>query len=790
MEPKQAESFQKIWTEIVARHGDLAAIEINGTTLNYRDLDSSAQGVARSLCSLASWRAGARMGLEVSRPGFFSELLGVWLAGGVPVPLRKATLNKEPALRRLVESVVEGWMGSDELSCGNNVPGEDAWHAIYFTSGSTGDPKAVVRGWRQALHEGRCYADTLGLSAGMKCSMLVDPMFGASTKHFLGCLLAGCIQSFGESASREGHVLYGTPGQISAFAEEFGGCFQWISMTGEACSPRAWKAAMKLTGIEGRILNALGGSEFGVAANQIHDARSGVPASFCGIPLQGKRLEVTDEAGTALPPGETGLLRVISENLAEGYLVRNADGFRLETFPIGAGSRFFVTGDVGWIDSGGSFNHVGRSGKMYKRGARWVDTGPLCRALESCAGVREFVVDWPAGSLHPLVWCGLEDVSAHALEEISSRILAEGLDGQIVPTELRGVEQLPRNRHGKIDLAALASPTNTLEGRFASFKISNRIPEMAEALLRGDAKDAIFHGADSLLALDLDSLSLHELAAKLSEKMQRRIPLATLLADLPLTSLIENLRNPTSHALTLLGNDRRNPILLWFGGGLASLAKPPLKSFSLLGLDYEKSMKNPVGKNSNGIHELIRILIDCHSEEIANRTVFTGGFSFGALLAHEAGLELQRRKAAVGGVFLVDPPNLEARAIRTVWRWSRWRPWIWILVLAPLQGVGLPLVQRRLVKENFLRNREWRRTWMRFYRPTPTNIETTLFSSKENSDGSLGLFRPACPRLSIQQLPAQKHLDVVRDSQSISQWTAFVRDQISRGIKEQEPWQG
>ena len=42
---------------------------------------------------------------------------------------------------------------------------------------------------------------------------------------------------------------------------------------------------------------------------------------------------------------------------------------------------------------------------------------------------------------------------------------------------------------------------NLLEGRLASFKISNRIPEMAEALLRGDAKDAIFHGADSLLTL-------------------------------------------------------------------------------------------------------------------------------------------------------------------------------------------------------------------------------------------------------------------------------------------------
>jgi hypothetical protein len=401
--------------------------------------------------------------------------------------------------------------------------------------------------------------------------------------------------------------------------------------------------------------------------------------------------------------------------------------------------------------------------------------------------VKEFVVDWPPGSLHPLVWCGLEDVSAHALEEVSFRILAEGLDEQIIPTELRGVEQLPRNRHGKIDIAVLASPAIILEGAFTSFKISNRIPEMAEALLRGDAKDPVFQGAASLSALALDSLSLHELAAELSDRMQWSIPLATLLGDLPLTSLIEKLRSPPSHSVSVSGNDRGNPLLLWFGGGLASLAKPPPKNFCLLGLDYEKSMENPVGKTSNSLHELARILLDCHAEEIERRTVFTGGFSFGALLAHEVGVELQRRHATVGGVFLVDPPNLEARAIRTTWRWSRWKPWIWIMLLTPLQGIGLPFLRRRLAKENLLWNREWRRTWMRCYQPTPTDTETILFSIKENVDCSLGLFRPACRRLSVQQLSAQKHLDVVRDSRTVCEWLDVVRGRVSGGIRGQEP---
>ncbi len=740
---------------------------------------------AQRLLEAGAFLAGFRLGIEVSRPEFFSEILGVWLAGGVAVPLRETVLAGEATLRQLVEAIGEGRMGADELPCGNPIPGEETWHAIYFTSGSTGEPKAVVRGWRQALHEARCYAELLGLSSRMRCSMLVDPVFGASTKHFLGCLLTGCVQSVGKNATRHGHLLYGTPGQISAFAEEARGCFQWISMTGEACSPRAWKAAMELADKKGCVLNALGGSEFGVAANQVSDARSPMPSSFSGVPLRGKKLEVIDEEGMALRAGETGMLRVVSENLAEGYLVRDAAGLRLEPFPRMAGGRFFSTGDVGWLDEDGCFHHLGRSGKMQKRGARWIDTAPLRQALESCTGVREFVVDWPAGSLRPLVWCGLEEVSPRRLEEVSLRLMQAGLDEHLVPAELRGVRQLPRNRHGKIDLAALAKGTNE-EGR-AIFKMPDRIPQIAEALCKGDGEAPVFRGAESLVELGLDSLSLHELAAELSNLLQRSIPPAMLMVDLPLSSLIEKLRGKSSHAISVSRSDRGKPLLLWFGDGLASLVNGRTLEFEIVGFDYESAMQDPVWNNATGIPQLAATLLDSQADGIGNRPVFTGGFSFGALLAHEAGVVLQRRDATVAGVFLVDPPSLQARAIRTGWRWSRWRPSIWIGFLSPLRSFGLPSVRWRLAKEIRLRAREWRRRWMRHYQPSKSKIETILFSSVENLSGSLGLFQPACERLSSTPLPVKKHLDVVRDRRSVAEWSTAVCERIDREIRAREP---
>lgn len=782
-----AKGFRELWAEVVSHHGGLPAIQSEREIQTFQEWNDSAQAVAEKLMSHKSWRVGIRLEMEVSRPGFFSEILGVWLAGGVPVPIRKSLVGPDSPLSRLALAITEGAVGADDFNCGAPIPGEEGWHAVYFTSGSTGEPKAVVRGWRQAMHEAICYAELLGLSPGLHCAMLVDPMFGASTKHFLGCLLSGCCQSFGKNALRQGHVLYGTPGQISAFAEEGNGRFEWISMTGESCSPRAWRAAAQLAAEGGRILNALGGSEFGVAANQTNPSSSVSPGAFCGVPLRDKKLEVCNEAGEALPTGETGLLRVLSGKLAEGYLAVGNHGLQLEKFPEAAGGRFFKTGDVGWLDDDGCFHLLGRAGKMQKRGARWINTSPLHRLLEFCPSLHEFVVDWPAGFLRPLVWCGLQDATESGLEAVSTKILESGLDERIVPAELRGVHRLPRNRHGKIDLAALALKTKTEESGMATLKIPSRVSQVAGALLRGDAHSPVFRQAESLSALGLDSLAMHELAAVLSEGLGRSIPIAMLLADAPLATLMERLRGDFSPAISVLASDRTNPLLLWFGDGLATLAAAGPRDWELMGFDYETTMEDPIWKSGQGIHRLAEFLVDSHRGDIGHRPVFTGGFSFGALLAHEAGVVLKRRHAEVAGVFLVDPPSLSARAIRTGWRWSRWRPWIWITLLAPIRGTGLAFFRRRLAKEIRMRGREWRRDWMRGYSASSSAIETILFSSQENLEGSLALFGAACVRLENIRLTAQRHLDVVNKAQSVAEWTTIVRKRVTLVVKESEP---
>jgi len=768
--------WRKIWADCVLRFCGAEALCLDRCSVSFEELDHSARDVAEGLRSKPGWRPGFRVGLETSRPDFFLEALGVWIAGGVLVPYCAAHFRGDARLESLVHQLVEGGYGETRWTPDKSFEGERDWHAIYLTSGSTGEPKAVVRGWRQALHEAECYAKTVGVSPGMRCSMLVDPVFGASTKHFWGCLLAGCSQSFGAGALRDGHLLYGTPGQVAAFAGA-GGRFQWVSMTGEACAPGAWEAAAEITQRKGWILNALGGSEFGVAANQILCSYETRCPSFCGVPLAGKRLEILDDSGLSLLKTRTGLLQVVSEYLAEGYLTIDSHELRFEAFPRLTDSRQFLTGDVGWLDEAGHFHLLGRAGRMQKRGARWIDTSPLARALESCAGLREFAIEWPAGGFRPVVWCGIENPTNARLEEITICLHEAGLDEELMPAELRALRSLPRNRHGKVDLSALKGPAAGEISDLVVHKIPSRVALVAEALATGDAGASIFRGVTSLTDLGFDSLALHELSAEISSRLKRRIPVLSLLSGDSLESLIGRLHGWHPDCGYFQPVEDR-PLLVWFGSGVASLAAMKDRSFELLHLDHDTFSEEVPWKPGLGLRDFAGSFPGLKTLSSQSGAVFAGGFSFGSLLAHEAGVLLKDRGVRVQGVFLVDPPILDVRSIRSVWRWSRWRPWAWIALLSLPHSFGWRIFPKRLAKEIRMRDRERRRDMMRHYRPSPSTLETILFSSVAHLVASQALFSRAISGIQVRPLSARSHLDVVREPSAVGEWTAGIFEQI------------
>lgn len=204
-----------LWREALGRFGKSPCLRLSNRWVSFQELGEDVEHRSLLLQADTNWCLGALVLLPVKGGDFFAKLLAVWCAGGVAVPSMD---DADDGNVRPEGSVDFVWGEGEPVPSRSRIglPSSE-WHAIYHTSGSTGEPRAIVRGWRQAIYEAGHYAAILGLREGMDCTMLIHPVFGASTKHFLGCLLSGCRQSVpsvtGSSISG-GDLLYATPPRL------------------------------------------------------------------------------------------------------------------------------------------------------------------------------------------------------------------------------------------------------------------------------------------------------------------------------------------------------------------------------------------------------------------------------------------------------------------------------------------------------------------------------------------------------------------------------------------------
>lgn len=294
--------------------------------MTYQYLDPLSQAFADSLEASAGWRIGQVVTLEADPDLFVVPLLGIWKAAGVTIPV--PPIDDPTGDAKALGETIRGLTQREHV-----VSGDGIGHAIYFTSGSTGSPRAVLRGWRQARFEAGRYSELLGLREKMEATMLIAPWFGASTKHFLGCLLSGRPQRFGNEFPGDSDLLQATPAHPSTLVRTQGHRtrYRWISLTGGPIQPEARSAIQSLAMPDGKVLNALSGTEFGVVLNQTFPARQ-PQNDLIGNPPAGKRLVLLSDNGTPVAPGEPGRLFVESEFVAEGYI--DLDKGTVESVPI------------------------------------------------------------------------------------------------------------------------------------------------------------------------------------------------------------------------------------------------------------------------------------------------------------------------------------------------------------------------------------------------------------------------------------------------------------------------
>jgi malonyl-CoA/methylmalonyl-CoA synthetase len=172
-----------------------------------------------------------------------------------------------------------------------------------------------------------------------------------------------------------------------------------------------------------------------------------VPGSV-GPPLPGVEIRITDPAtGAELPQGEVGMIEIRGPNIFQGYW-RAPEKTKVDFRDDG----FFISGDLGYIDSAGYAFISGRAKDLIISGGLNVYPAEVESVIESIAGVAECaVIGVPHADFGEGVVAVVVAKPGAGLDERElQQSLAQQLANYKRPKRIFIVDALPRNAMGKV----------------------------------------------------------------------------------------------------------------------------------------------------------------------------------------------------------------------------------------------------------------------------------------------------------------------------------------------------
>ena len=458
-----------------------------GTTTTYDNFARLVEGAAATLLG-HGLPAGSRVAV-LARNGL-EAAVAIWACAraglvhvGIPVdapPARVAALLElSGASLLLVQPSLAGAVppgtpvaDAAELLLGREIawrhgqpmPDQDTTYSLIPTSGTTGHPKAVQVTGRMSGHAAAFYTRTLGLT--QKDRTAIHLPFAWVSGHVTQ--LAPAMLSGGSAVT----MATFSAGQLVAVAAEHG--VTWLDVV-----PSIWELLLRAEGfalpaMSGARLAVFGGapappgtldrvrerlpqlrlfdvyalSETCAPVTCLSDTEAlrrpgsvGRPAPYCEVRLVGP------DAGD-VPRGEAGEIWVRSPAVTPGYWGGPS--------PVTA-DGWLRTGDLGRMDTEGYLHVGGRAVDLIIRGGVNIYPAEVERALLATGLLADAVaVGIPSAVTGQNV--GAAVVAAPGTDpdrQVLQAAVRAALGAHAVPRPLRVVDELPRNRNGKVDRAAV-----------------------------------------------------------------------------------------------------------------------------------------------------------------------------------------------------------------------------------------------------------------------------------------------------------------------------------------------
>ncbi len=458
------------------------AVESTKDRLTYGEFDEFVRRIA-SLLRTAGVATGDRVGLRLrDTPTHMAAFFAVMRLGAVILPLDwratrrefdrvitqfqpKAILNDDAPVLDWSPVILDvARSRTMEPDPGPIADEPDGIMALTLTSGTTGQPKAMVTTHEQTY--ARCVTRALeGMFVRDDRFLTTLPLaYLAGREHALNPLLLGAtlvmfptlfqprelvdfvngrnITAFNLSPNMSRAVL-GLNGETGRLLMP--GVRTMVSTTGKL-DPQE-RAALRERVVP-RVIDYYGNSGAGPIA-VIADEEDGAETTAAGHCAIGMEVEIVDEAGNPLPPGDVGRVRI------RGQAVTTAMIGAAESPDEGFQEGWYYPGDVGRFGPRGILHLMGRSADLIKRGGLMVHAQEVEQVLRRHPAIVDVaVVGAPSAALGQEVVAFVEVRTPVAQKEIV-RFCRDDLAGYKVPSRIEVVDALPRNAAGKVTKAAL-----------------------------------------------------------------------------------------------------------------------------------------------------------------------------------------------------------------------------------------------------------------------------------------------------------------------------------------------
>lgn len=769
MFPYEKKCFQYRLLESFRVHTRNTAIESGEEVISYRELDNRSAAIS-SYLRKRGMEKGTFIGLHMgNRLHFIIVMIGILRAGCVFVPLDTALPPRRLLhMIRLTSTrhiffekpnyrlLLEGWKEDDDITIDpekeilsffwEDIPAqpnqslsqpvddvsyqqEDRIY-IYFTSGTSGTPKAVVGKNKSLLHFIDWEIDTFGIDSTIRVTQFFAAGFDALLRDVFVPLCVGgtvCIPPKREiilestELSRwieknQIHLIHCVPSLFRLLnmhkltADHFLH-LKYILLSGEVIYPNELRNWYNTFGKRIQLVNLYGPTEttmtktfYLIQADDVE--KEMIPV---GKPMRGTQIVIFDKDMNLCSGRMTGEIYIRTPYATLGYYGNpqlDRERFIKNPFSDNPGDLLYKTGDLGRFLPDGNLELLGRIDRQVKiRGIRMQLT-EIENTLLSMGVFSEVVVTAKQGVTGHNFLCAYlisaDEVDTYRIREYLLKELPE----YMVPSVFIRLEKIPRTANGKVDWKKLPEPEanfNTGNG----YAPPGNYVELILARIWTDILeiDRKIGANDNFFRLGGHSLNTMALLSAIYQTFDVKIPLSILLKNATIRSLaqyIRNARDEIKHEDLMLLNKPGKKKIFCFppAQGLGFVYKTfadLIENYSLYAFDFIK--------DEDRMKQYVQLIRGVQ----ADGPYILFGWSAGGMIAFEVTKELEMQGQHVADIIFLDSGKSTKKHVFAQKQWEEMmeKEKKWLEEIMENMGLGFYkelYVEKMLSCEDYLRN--------------------------------------------------------------------------------------